>query len=309
MRWFKCPYPLNAPYKNDEVWLNDDTINPPWFKYKTPFTDIHIRKGSKTLLIAVGDSWTYGQNLAGINCGLRYDLVTQIEQCWAPQIGLLTGIDVLQYARAGCSNVFIAMELNRLVKYAIDLNMYDQLLICYQMTDDSRDFLSSPDDWGDNHPLKSIITPSVIPKKEFKDWLCDYDDIFFKMYDDLLDYAKARIAVDAILSRNLTKISTSRSPINFRILPRTWIELTSFLEHRSLIAPHTWHPNPTDLDKRNATLHIDWAMHQLDLVHACIDFISGNSKMHHSHPNKLGHLVWAKYIIEYAGWSKFKLNP
>jgi hypothetical protein len=311
MKWYKYPFPLSGDYKACEIWLNDDNINPPWFDYRAPFTEFHVRRGSKTLLIVAGESWTYGENLKGkINSGLRYDLFTQLSYCWGPCIGTMLDIDVLQYARAGCSNLYITCELERLVKYAIDLKMYDQLLICYQMTDDSREFLHSYETWGD-HPLKSILSirGKINPRREFKDWLCEYDNVFFNIFDSIVDYATDKVSVDATLFRNLTKVSSNMIPKNFRIIPDTWIEYNSKIDGVNLTSPYTWTVAPDRLhngNPRNITLSPDWALEQSKLVEASMNYITGATKLHTNHPTPLGHKVWAEHLVKESGWERFK---
>jgi len=311
MKWFKYNYSLPENYRRCELWLNDDNINPPWFNYRPPFTELHIKSGSKTLLIVAGESWTYGESLPGIAGGTSYNLFTQLEYCWGPQIGNMLGIDVLQYARAGCSNAYITLELERLVKYAIDLNIYDQHLVCCQMTDDSREFIG-PDhlNWGDKHPLKSII--NLTPRREFKDWLCEYDNVFFNIVDSIIDYAKDKIAVDATLFRNLTRVSTSMIPRNFRIIPDTWIEYSAKLDNvNNLKSPNTW-TVAKDLEHgpnlRNIIMSDEWAMEQLKLVEMSVNYIQGKivpTQLHNNHPSRLGHKKWADHLINQSSWEKF----
>jgi len=303
MKWYKFPYRNPLGYRDCEIWLNDDNINPPWFSYKPPFTEFHIRSGSKTLLIAAGESWTYGEGLNGkISGAIKYDFFTQLTHCWAPVIGNMLGIDVLQYARAGCSNLYIFQELERLVKYAINLNMYDRILICCQMTDDSREFLCGSDigNWK-THPLNSIIP--LRTQKDFKDWLVDYDNLFFNILDSIVDYAKTKVSVDATLFRNLTKVSTNQIPKNFRIIPNTWIEYSSKLDDINLTSPYCW---TLAKDNPNVKLSTDWATEQANLIKASMDYIIGvfkHTKLHVNHPTALGHKVWAEYLIQQSNWN------
>lgn len=309
MQWYKYSFQLPPNYRNCEVWLNDDNINPPWFDYRMPFTEFHIKSGSKTCLVVAGDSWTYGDGIDDqIRPGIKYNLHTQLQHCWAPHIANTLGIDLLQYGRSGCSNMYITTELERLVKYAIDLKQYDKLLICCQVTEDSREFLIGSQA---KHPIDSI-TPgpfSTLPKKNYKDWLVEYEDIFLNIIDLIVGSAKMQIDVDATVFRNLTRFSNPKNPLHFRIVPETWIEHSARLSNVKLTSPNSWTLCRDLLDapqynRRNVFLDDDWIDAQAELVQQSMDFICSPASrgLHNNHPTKLGHKTFAEYLIAQSGW-------
>ena len=205
----------------DHISLNDDNLKPNWVNLPARYTEIHARREKESLLIVIGESWTYGENLTGIQSATgNYNLHTQLYECFGPKLAYALDVDFYQYAVPGNCNLYMFEELDRILKYTTSLGIYKNIYICLQMTEQSRELPvlhMFPD-----HPITKLYNDSSTIS--FEDYLQQYEEIYCKIYDDTITRYKDIVNIDAILWRNFCRRSSTKDDYQFKHIDRTWIE-------------------------------------------------------------------------------------
>ena len=304
MRWYKLESP-NFPYipgdlcTDATIWFNDDNKKPEWIEFPPKFTEIHVRRNKKTLLIIVGESWTYGENLPGIGTAIKqYNLDSQLSHGIGSRMAVMLDADLYQYAVPGNCNMYMFSELERMLAYVSTLD-YEKVYISIQMTEPGREKGVINDVQGIGHPLRDLYNSDK--QYEMKDWLLSYDQIFFDIYQKTLE--KFDLNIDAILWKNFCRIVTPRRDYKFKIIETSWIQYSGNILNKKLEMPSFysvgWFADLQETYK--IEIDIEWANKQLDMITKSNEFIK-NNPLHNNHPNAQGHLLWAQYLCRLAGW-------
>lgn len=303
--------------------MTDDNMKPMHIEKFAKNTEFHIIRGSDTLLLIVGESWTYGESLKGIGTGAgMFNLVSQLEGCMGPRMAEVTGWDLYQFAIPGNCNLYMHMELERILKHVATLG-YKQVKVVLQMTENSREL---PIGWSENvknHPIRNWFNCSKESEIEIRDWLKMYDEIFFESYHNILNNFKA-CPIEGIFWRNFTN-TASRLTVHrrwtvsekrdycFKMIEPTMIAYTAKLvnhDHTPALLTNAMGFNDY-IDKIGKKIYIkegkiEFFEKQMDLIEKTFDYVRGrdvnNLIYHNTHPTKFGHLVWAHHLIRQCGW-------
>ncbi len=296
--------------------MTDDNMKPMHIQFPAENTEFHVIRGSDTLLIIVGESWTYGEALQGIGSGAgRYNLESQLDFCMGPRIAEVTGWDLYQFAIPGNCNLYMHIELDRILKHVATLG-YKQVRVVLQMTENSREIPIRKT----NHSSTPLKHASFTMDKwfeaaqshdiEMKDWLTIYDDYFLEHFHNTLNSFKA-CPIEGVLWRNFTDLSTKKREYNFKIIEPTMITYTGKLVNYHHTPPHIMNPLSFELflkhEGKKVKVSMDFMEEQMTLIEKMFDYIKGNKTInplvyHNNHPTKTGHLVWAHHLIRQAGW-------
>ena len=296
MQWYKFPFLFDEIAK--AVLLNDDNLKPSWIAHPAAFSEFHVQRNRDTLLLVIGESWTYGETLPGIATGIQhYDIYKQLEFCFGPRLALTMDCDYYQYAVPGNCNLYMFEELKRILRHVSTLG-YRKIYICQQMTEQGRDnpvFVKYPD-----HPLVDVYADN----SSFEDFLRKYDEVFFKIYDDLLNEF-SNIDIDAILWRNFCRVNTGADNYKFKIIKKTWIEYAARMVGVDLSSPSFyvagWISHLQEHYSKKINFNLSLINDELDKIEASNNFIRSNP-LHNTHPNAFGHALWAQYLGRQAGW-------
>lgn len=296
--------------------MTDDNMKPMHIEFPAQNTEFHVIRGSDTLLIVIGESWTYGEALPGIGSGSgKYNLKSQLEFCMGPRMAEVTGWDLYQFAVPGNCNLYMHVELDRILKHVATLG-YKQVKVVLQMTENSREIpirhtnhSSTPlahsafsmDKWFDIAITKEI---------DIIDWLALYDDYFLEHFHNSLNSFRA-CPIEGVLWRNFTRLSTKKGGYSFKIVEPTMIEYTGRLVNHLQTPPRLMNPLSFDQFFKNQgkklKVDMEFMEEQMLLIEKMFDYIKGNGLVspliyHNNHPSNYGHLVWAHHLIRQAGW-------
>lgn len=292
-----------------EFFMTDDNMKPMHIKIPALNTEFHVVRGSDTLLIIVGESWTYGEALSGIGTGAgQFNLQAQLEGCMGPRMAEVTGWDLYQFAIPGNCNLYMNIELERILKHVATLG-YKQVKVVMQMTENSREIPINYLDLVKNHPVFNWLNPGD-KSIQITDWLIMYDEIFYQHFHDTLSSFTA-CDIEGVLWRNFTKASSPRKDYCFKMIEPTMITFTGRLVNHDHVSPLLMNPIQFqeffDHQGKNIVVPDGFMEEQVELIEKMFDYIGGAKTVkclvyHNNHPTKYGHLVWAHHIIRKTGW-------
>jgi hypothetical protein len=294
-----------------KILITDDNIKPIHIAIPAQFTEFHICRNSDTLLLNIGESWTYGEALKNIGTGIgKFDFKSQLEGCFGPRICEVTGWDLYQFAIPGNCNLYMHLELDRILKHISTLG-YKKVYVAMQMTEPSRELPIAYTDIFKNYPkLKKWYDYPKEVKISLLEWLTMYDEIFFDHFNNSLNNFTA-CPIEGIMWRNFTKISSPRRDYNFKFIEPTWIEYTAKLMNFDYEPPYILNAIEIDSYAKNIGINLKLPKglmdSELDKISKMFDYIGGNNHegrliYHNNHPTMYGHLVWAHHLIRQAGW-------
>ena len=281
------------------IQLNDSNLKPGWIAHPAEFTEFHIQKNKKSLVLVIGESWTYGESLPDIASSLQqYNLRSQLTNAFGPQLAVTLDTDYYQYAVPGNCNFYMFKELDRILNHLKTFN-YEKIYLCMQMTEPAREkpIIS---ELGD-HPLSQLYSNNL--KIDFIEWIRQYDTIFFNEYDELLT-KHANLNIDAILWKNFCSINADTRDYLFKIIETTWIQYSSRILGEDLEAPMFYSVGWVDSmieHFKNITYDKLFLLDEMNKIEKSNNFIKGNS-LHTNHPTALSHLLWFQYIARKSGW-------
>lgn len=296
--------------------MTNDNMKPMHIQTLAMNTEFLIQRGSDTLLIVVGESWTYGESLSGIGTGAgMFNIQEQLENCMGPRMAEVTGWDLYQFAVPGNCNLYMHLDLKRILKYVATLG-YKQVKVVLQMTENSRELPLRDSKNVDGHSIKRWLNASAPDNPiDIVNWLEMYDEIFYDSFQNLLNEFNA-CPIEGVLWRNFTRPAgkTSSKKYNFKRIEPTFITYTAKLVNHDHTPPMLMNAYSFDQYIKNFKLNLthpdgvkEFLNGQMDLIEKLFNYIHGNKTVlnlayHHNHPSKTGHLVWAHHIVREAGW-------
>lgn len=310
-------FDINSLYVSEISFLNnakkilvtDDNMKPMHIQIPAEYTEFHVIRGSDTLFVNVGESWTYGEALENIGTGIgKFNFRNQLQGCFGPRVCEVMGWDLYQFAVPGNCNLYMHLDLARILRHVATLG-YKKVYVSMQMTEPGRELVIP---WTKVFQQHAINNWYQIPKEReihIVDWLALYDELFFDSFNNLLNSFTA-CPIEGIMWRNFTRIATQKRNYNFKFIDPTWIVYTAKLCDVHVDAPYILNAIETDAYSKSIgpklILPRDWMEDQIDKVNFMFDYIAGkvakNLIYHSNHPTKTGHLVWAHHLIRQAGW-------
>lgn len=302
MNWYKEVGSVPLGFNDSEILVNDINLKPKWVETPARFSEFHVKRKKDSLLIVIGESWTYGESLTNVATAIKkYDLSSQLLNCFGSRMATAMNTDYYQYAVPGNCNFYMFEELKRILNHVSDMN-YKKIYICMQMTEPGREKAISNELAG--HPLNELY--DIDRKKiNFKQWLEKYDEIFFNIYDDIIAEYKDRIVIDAILSKNFCCTTTPKRDYLFRIIETSWIQYSAKASGIKLEMPEFyavgWMADMKENYSKTIEFDIEFLTHQLDIIEQSNRFLLNNEN-HCPHPKETAHALWAQFLLSKAGW-------
>jgi hypothetical protein len=308
MNWHK--FNQLTPEQPHQLWsdsvsilINDKNLKPDWISIPVQYSEFHIKRNKDSLLIVVGESWAYGESLKGIASALqRYNLVSQLSSCFGARMALMMDVDYYQYAVPGNCNFYMFQELPRILNHVSAMG-YKQVYICMQMTEPGREHAIA--NKLEDTPLHDVYT-NFPPGITFKQWLQQYDDAFFKWFDNIIAEFKEKINIkDAMLWKNFCSTNTNIRYDSFNVIEQSWIQYSARTMGIKLDMPQIyavgWLASMQEQYNKQMLFDTNFLMNQLDIIEKSNNFLKGNP-YHHPHPNEIAHMLWAQYLTKQAGW-------
>jgi len=301
-----------------KILMTDDNMKPIMIENRAQNTEFHVIRGSDTLFVNVGESWTYGETLwcpsdlgqfRRIMTGSgQYFLDIQLQHCFGSRIAEATGWDYYQFAIPGNCNLYMHTDLERIMKHVATLG-YKKVYVSMQLTDPSREFNVCNTKLFNSHPIGEWYKYPINNKIHIVDWLKMYDEIFFDHYNRILNSFTA-CPIEGIMWRNFTKFVSDKRDYSFKFIDPNFVTYTSKLVNHGNVNAHMIMAYVFDEYARevgkNLIIPLEWMENEIETIHRLHDYIGNKSVpgqiYHNNHPTYLGQLVWAHHLMRQAGW-------
>lgn len=245
-----------------------------------------------TLLITVGDSWTWGDHLGNIDWNQASDDPCRLQQIYGRLLADKLNSDWVNLARPGCSNYWMLEKLQD-IQSSIQNTTYKKIYLVVTLTEDLREA----------HYSRRI---QVLPKYE-KFWTESTSlENFLQLvenylFDNLQTYFNS-LSVTPIVSRAFTDSWQNRP----WTLEKTWCDViqdhTSFNNYQRPV-PFIGQMSINPLTEKFLVKRPDRKLEFLDIMERVgtrWNFLGEsdyNLKGSTYHPNPAGHKLWAEYLF------------
>lgn len=265
---------------------------------------LHEEYNSKdTLLITIGDSWTWGDHLGNINWITIYDDPIRLKTVYGKKLCEKLSADWILLAKPGCSNYWMLDKL-KLFFYQIRefKSKYQRIIITVVLTEDFREF-----EYAKEHsytqPYYSIINQST----DLFDFLQQAENLLLKQFSTVFE----DLGVEYFITRAFTDFwPTNKEEFQTALLDKTWCDLfqteVEFANYQKVV------PFIGQMAINGIANLIDYATDKKEIlknnfveieqkITARYNFFDAswyNIKGSSWHPNALGHELFADYLFE-----------
>jgi len=264
-----------------------------------PMTWYHEEvKNSDTLLMALGDSWTWGDGLGSTLAGkVQDDTEHRLTHIYGNQLSKLLNSDFVNAARPGCSNLEIFKNLQTFLPAVVD--KYKKIYVVVTLTENGREFNESPD-W-----------PIVADWNQLPDTLDGLlEDYERRMFENFINFTNQYSNVELRIGRSFTfSYDTNRTQFSPTHVAESWVEILEKNQTHQDVYPK----DIRVLSYRAFTPIQEFLMGQKifqKYKHGMFDLLSNmdvgltwlensifNQKVYTKHPNEYAHQLWAKYLF------------
>lgn len=238
-----------------------------------------VSRGSKNLLITIGDSWTWGSDLSPTD-----DHEFRLKHVYGNIIADQCNLDWLNLARPGSNNFFIAEKVEELGKILPELD-YQEICVVCTFTEIGRSFNSDCDMYID-----------------YIDWF-KHNHI-----NNFLNFLNAECVnrIKRITQPNNIKLLIGTNFIDAIgidteiLLPSPWFRLLGIQCPVQAYAGHTGVLRLQQVSEfvSDKTAYKSWMMDLIERSYF-IDQACRNARLVNAHPRAEGHTIWANYVLEH----------
>lgn len=263
-----------------------------------------ISRNSNTLVVTIGDSWTWGADLTKLSFnGLHHNKLAddadyRLANVFGGIVASSLHADFLNLGESGASNYYIANKLLELSKIRESLEYTNIIVVCV-FTEVARDFNGSDD---------SLI--------DYYSWLSSNINTHSDYYN-LLKFINSNVTdkiVPLLNKFNIYFATNFVDPIGFEnisqhFLSKSWLQV--WCEHKQIQYPEPCYVvSPWVFEKLEQALDINPNLNRTNfLIWAADALASANNRAaickkdnvnfgNLLHPLAEGHRVWAQYILE-----------
>ncbi len=271
----------------DKNWRVDDP-----YSYRCWYTeDIQDRE---TLLITVGDSWTFGDHLGKIDWERFHDDPVRLTQIYGRLLADQLSADWVNLARPGCSNYWMLEKLQDIEHHLRRVqSQYKRIIVIITLTEDLREAT-----YTRRIDVTAAYDQFCQTSNTLKDFLVLVENYLF---DYLNEYFSRLLHVDFYVSRAFTDSWSTRP----WMLDRTWcdviqdqIKYNDYQQPVPFIAQMSINPLKDRYLKQRPDFKQEFVdiMEQVESRWGFLGASKYNLKGSTCHPNPLGHQLWADYL-------------
>ena len=247
-----------------------------------------------TLLITVGDSWTWGDHLGRIDWNVASDDPIRLTQIFGRKLADRLNADWVNLARPGCSNYWMLEKLQDLHPF-IQQATYKKIYVVVTLTEDLREAQYTRR-INVTEPYQGMWSRSI----GVTDFLVQVESYLLR---NLEQYFDALPNVNAYVQRAFTDVwPANTSPL---LLDKSWcdviqeqIKFDNYLKPVPFIGQMAVDPLTEKYILQNPERKLEF-LHIMDLVATRWNFLGAstyNLKGSTCHPNPAGHQLWAEYL-------------
>ena len=256
-------------------------------------------QGRDTLLIMVGDSWTWGDHLGCIDWNVASNDPVRQQQIAGRHLSNLLEADWVNLARPGCSNYWMLEKLQDLHPYIQQAN-YKKIHVVVNLTEDLRE---------------AEYTRRIRVEEPYQQMWAGSDTIetFLRQVETYLflnleTYFKQLPQVSAHIGRAFTDVwPGNSSPL---LLSQTWCDVIQDLaqfDNYQRPVPFIGQMSINPLREKYIKNNIERKLEFLDIMERVgtrwqfLGASAYNLKGSTCHPNPAGHRLWAEYVYSQIG--------
>lgn len=278
----------------------DDQIAGLWHPATVIYGQIkeEINPNNNTLLITVGESWTYGDSLKPLVRAVDSldHLPYRLSHIFTSHIANWLKCDLLQYSEPGNANFDIWYNIDSLIEFAKSKNKYSKIYIIGQITTPGRDINFNNDRKLFEHDrfLRLFNTPTST-KISYSDWAKEYDQYYL---DWARSISKRKDINGLVVWKNFNEFY-SKDFKDLLVLEEPFINTGVAFSGHTTKLPINNHVEFFDYCKKIPILDVNTGdlvvdMDRLDNSY----YLLSKSRLNDWHPNKIGHWVLATLIRE-----------
>lgn len=250
-----------------------------------------------TLLITVGDSWTWGDHLGCIDWNVASNDPVRLTQIFGRQLSNMLGADWVNLARPGCSNYWMLEKLQDIQPF-IQSATYKKIYVIVTLTEDLREATYSRRINVDT-PYQGLWNRSI----GITDFLVQVESYLLR---NLEQYFNQLPAVTAHVQRAFTDVwPANSSPL---LLDKSWCDVIqdnfNFNNYQKPV-PFIGQMSITPLTEKYIVQNPERKLEFLDIMETVgtrWNFLGAspyNLKGSTCHPNLAGHQLWAEYLFDH----------
>ena len=252
--------------------------------------------GKDTLLVMIGDSWTWGDHLGSIDWDKSSNDPCRQEQIAGRRLSLLLNSDWVNIAKPGCSNYWMLEQLYDIKQHLINAHSnYKKIYVVVNLTEDLREAKYTRQINIDQQ-YKSFWNTS----DSIKDFLVKVEGYLLL---NLETYFKELSFVDVHVARVFTDVwPDNTSPI---LIDKSWCDIiqdhVQFNNYQQPV-PFIGQMSIDPLAEKFISTKPERKLEFLDIMERVgtrWNFLGAsqyNLKGSTCHPNPAGHQIWAEYL-------------
>jgi len=251
-------------------------------------------QGKDTLLIQVGDSWTWGDHLGTIDWDKASNDPCRQDQIVGRRLANLLGSDLVNLARPGCSNYWMLEKLQDIRPF-IQQSAYKKIYVVVTLTEDLREAQYTRR-INVEAPYQGMWNRSI----GITDFLVQVESYLLR---NLEQYFSDLPNVTALVQRAFTDVwPANTSPL---LLEKSWCDVIQdhiHFDNYQKPVPFIGQMSINPLTEKYLTQNPERKSEFLDIMDAVgtrWNFLGAsqyNLKGSTCHPNPAGHLLWAEYL-------------
>lgn len=250
--------------------------------------------GKDTLLIQVGDSWTWGDHLGGIDWDKASNDPCRQEQIVGRRLAKLLDSDLVNLARPGCSNYWMLEKLQDLRPF-IEQSSYKKIYVVVTLTEDLREA-----QYSRRINVDAPYQQMWMGSNTLEEFLRQVENYLFL---NLETYFKDLPRVSAHIARAFTDVWPGNdSPL---LLSKSWCDVIQDnfgFDNYQKPVPFIGQMSIDPLRDKYIKNKIERKLEFLDIMERVgtrWNFLGAspyNLKGSTCHPNPAGHQLWADYL-------------
>lgn len=259
--------------------------------YDDPVCHCNTQFNSDTLIITIGESWTWGAKL---------DPNKRIDQIWGKLVAQSKKMDWLNIARPGTSNTWMFYQVQDLCRYIANGGNfpYKKIQFIFLCTELGREFREQWE-WNTFDPTK-MFPCAPKPVDDLFRTLNSMNINYLCQQLNLLQDLQKHLIINVALLHNFCGHQTWTH--NFATLGKNWIQVTGDNEGVTLdtniatFSPHVFKKYAVDLD--TIIEYQDRSLQLIDYLESSKYYTSKAENYNTNHPKPDCHRLWADYVVK-----------
>lgn len=258
---------------------------------------VHCQTTSDTLIIAAGESWTFGDSLQPYVKAIeeKDNLAYRLSTIFAGRLAFLHKSDLLLIAKPGHYNLGILQELKNRLPEVLKTKKYKNIYSLIQFTSPGRDLHTEYASVYYHPEFKEQLTTKPL---RLNDWLQDYELLLFQSYQKILNEIGSK---KNIFWKNFTDFFVDYSNLEDdknRFVASNWSELLFSYSNIKSKFPFTMELQHDYM----AHPFFDVTLDELIYNAECYEDYVNNlnlSPLNGYHPTEAGHWLWYNELRKY----------